>query len=237
MTHLPTIGCGDEHSLPGPLMAEETTLSLLWGHRHDNRGYRLGFPPSLDCSHVAWRRLDWLADDAVSCEPVSAPNSLLTGKITGNFSESGHPRRFSCLINGRIQWLTTEFPTQRNREFPNAYQGIFYEEQGNCNQSNSETAELRCDAMLCMVSAVLPSDRIDASQRTDAWVESTTDAVVWSHAAKRSVIIPTHRTGRADLRHPALRLFHCKTLLLGHSSSPWRATPSIRADLAFGSDS
>jgi len=33
-----------------------------------------------------------LAEDAVSCEPVSAPNSLLTGKITGNFAESGDPR-------------------------------------------------------------------------------------------------------------------------------------------------
>src|SRR5262249_20447165 len=31
------------------------------------------------------QRPDWLADDAVSCELVSAPNSLLTGKLTGNF--------------------------------------------------------------------------------------------------------------------------------------------------------
>src|SRR5215469_525012 len=29
-----------------------------------------------------------VADDAVSCELVSAPNSLLTGKLTGNFAES-----------------------------------------------------------------------------------------------------------------------------------------------------
>src|SRR5262245_14018677 len=28
MTHLPTIGCGDEHSLPGPLMAEEARFPL-----------------------------------------------------------------------------------------------------------------------------------------------------------------------------------------------------------------
>jgi hypothetical protein len=26
--------------------------------------------------------------------------------------------------------VTIKFPTQRNREFPNAYQGIFFEEQG-----------------------------------------------------------------------------------------------------------
>ena len=47
--------------------------------------------------------------------------------------------------------------------------------------------------------------------------------VVWA-MWQRSVIIPAHRTGRANLRHPALRLFHCKdarqgALLLGHSSS------------------
>jgi len=49
------------------------------------------------------RRPDCLAEDAVSCELVSAPNSLLTGKLTGNFTESGPPPRFSGLINGRIQ--------------------------------------------------------------------------------------------------------------------------------------
>jgi hypothetical protein len=54
-------------------------------------------------SHVSWWRPDWLAEDAVSCEPVSAPNSLLTGKLTGNFAESGPPPRFSSLINAHIQ--------------------------------------------------------------------------------------------------------------------------------------
>src|SRR5262245_13969214 len=44
------------------------------------------------------QRPDCVADDAVSCELVSAPNSLLTGKLTGNFAESGHPRRF-------LNWL------------------------------------------------------------------------------------------------------------------------------------
>jgi hypothetical protein len=33
-------------------------------------------------------------EDAVSCELVSVPNSLLTGKLTGNFAESGPPPRF-----------------------------------------------------------------------------------------------------------------------------------------------
>jgi hypothetical protein len=44
-----------------------------------------------------------VAEDAVSCEPVSALNSLLTGKLTGNFAESGPPPRFSSLINAHIQ--------------------------------------------------------------------------------------------------------------------------------------
>jgi hypothetical protein len=35
-----------------------------------------------------------LAEDAVRCELVSTPNSLLTGKLTGNFAESGPPPRF-----------------------------------------------------------------------------------------------------------------------------------------------
>ena len=34
---------------------------------------------------------------------ASAPNSLLTGKLAGNFAKSGHPSRFSRLISARIQ--------------------------------------------------------------------------------------------------------------------------------------
>ena len=49
------------------------------------------------------QRPDCVADDAVSCEPVSAPNSLLTGKLTGNFAKSGPPPRSSYLISSRIQ--------------------------------------------------------------------------------------------------------------------------------------
>jgi hypothetical protein len=60
---------------------------------------------------------DWMADDAVSGELVSAPNSLLTGKLTGNFANSGPQQRFPHLINELIQSLAAKFPTQRNREF------------------------------------------------------------------------------------------------------------------------
>src|SRR6266404_1328970 len=47
----------------------------------------------LPAGHGPQRR-DWLAEDAVRCELVSTPNSLLTGKLTGNFAESGPPPRF-----------------------------------------------------------------------------------------------------------------------------------------------
>src|SRR6266487_2272319 len=83
------------------------------------------------------QRPDWLAEDAVSCEPVSALNSLLTGKITGTFAECGHPSQFSRSINAHIQSLTAEFPTQPNREFLDAYQGILFEEQGNLGHSTA----------------------------------------------------------------------------------------------------
>src|SRR5262249_60643765 len=63
------------------------------------------------------QRPDCVADDAVSCELVSTPNSLLTGKLTGNFAVSGHQRRFPHLINEPIQRLAAKFPMRRNREF------------------------------------------------------------------------------------------------------------------------
>jgi hypothetical protein len=78
------------------------------------------------------QRPDWLADDAVSCEPVSGPNSLLTGKLTGNFAESGLLLQFQPPVSELIQRLAAKFPTQRNREFLDAYQGKFFEEQGIC---------------------------------------------------------------------------------------------------------
>ena len=49
--------------------------------------------------------------------PSPAPNSLLTGKLTGNFAKSGLTRRFSRLLRQQIQCLAEKFPTQRNREF------------------------------------------------------------------------------------------------------------------------
>jgi hypothetical protein len=44
------------------------------------------------CNETAWRP-DWLAGDAVQIEPVSAPNSLLTGKNTGKFTKPTRSQR------------------------------------------------------------------------------------------------------------------------------------------------
>src|SRR5262245_17533169 len=58
------------------------------------------------------------------------PNSLLTGKITGNFAKARVQPGFSGLIRTGLHYLTAKFPAQLSREFPNAYQGIIFEEQG-----------------------------------------------------------------------------------------------------------
>jgi phosphoenolpyruvate carboxylase len=58
-----------------------------------------------------------MADEAVGCQPVSDPDSLLTGKFTGNFAESDAESRFWRPVGEQIQRLAAKFPTQRNREF------------------------------------------------------------------------------------------------------------------------
>jgi hypothetical protein len=54
---------------------------------------------------------------AATIEPVSASNSLPTGKFTGNFAKSGLTGQFSRQLTQQIQCLAEKFPTQRNREF------------------------------------------------------------------------------------------------------------------------
>jgi hypothetical protein len=58
-----------------------------------------------------------VVEDAVGFEPVSTWNSLLTGKITGNFADSGPRSRFWRLVSQQTQSLAVKFPTQRNRDF------------------------------------------------------------------------------------------------------------------------
>src|SRR5712664_2231950 len=67
---------------------------------------------------------DWLVGGAVRSEPVSTANSLLTGKITGNFDDSRPPRspfernkrHFTALWSGTRRFGNREL-FRRNREF------------------------------------------------------------------------------------------------------------------------
>ena len=93
------------------------------------------------------QRPDCVADDAVSCELVSAPNSLLTGKLTGNFANSGPQQRFPHLINEPIQRLAAKFPTQRNRNFC-SHNREFFRDNREFNRASSESAELLLDVEL-----------------------------------------------------------------------------------------
>jgi hypothetical protein len=46
---------------------------------------------SVKTAHTSVNRPECVVEDAVQIEPVSAlSNSLLTGKLTGNFADSGH---------------------------------------------------------------------------------------------------------------------------------------------------
>jgi hypothetical protein len=73
---------------------------------------------------------DALAEEPVLREPVCEANSLLTGNLTGNFSNLGLFLRFSLLINGQIQMLAAKFPSKWNREIFLTEQGIIFAEQG-----------------------------------------------------------------------------------------------------------
>jgi hypothetical protein len=61
-------------------------------------------------------REDWMVVCAVRYEPVSTCNSLLTGKLTGNFAILGPQKPISLHETTVLQRLFTKFPTQINRE-------------------------------------------------------------------------------------------------------------------------
>jgi hypothetical protein len=60
---------------------------------------------------TAWWRTQFQSN------PSPPSNSLLTGKLTGNFVESACLVRFLKLTRVQIQRLAAKFPTQQNREF------------------------------------------------------------------------------------------------------------------------
>ena len=61
---------------------------------------------------------------------LQLPNSLLTGKLTGNFAESGLARRFSRLLSAANSMLCREIPYATEQGIFGAITGNFFEEQG-----------------------------------------------------------------------------------------------------------
>src|SRR5271167_2511488 len=73
----------------------------------------------------------FLAVEAVQCEPLSGQNSLVTGKLTGNFADSGRQKGAKDHWEPVIPGLCAKFPKKNNRElihpireFESPYQGI-----------------------------------------------------------------------------------------------------------------
>jgi hypothetical protein len=71
------------------------------------------------------RRPDCLADETVSGEPVCGADSLLTGKITGNFTKIGPFGEKLSARTQQNQLVAGQFPTKLNRELIRAEQGIY----------------------------------------------------------------------------------------------------------------
>ncbi len=57
----------------------------------------------------------WRTQSNTKLSPLS--NSLLTGKLVGNFDGSSHRGEFQRPVVQRIQLLGAKFPTQRSRDF------------------------------------------------------------------------------------------------------------------------
>src|SRR5882672_6505179 len=85
-----------------------------------------GLRPRKSGSHRTprWRR------QSGANSSLGGPNSLLAGKIQGISSTLASVARI-CRQNGYYnQWLTSKFPTRRNRELIGPYQGIKSAYQG-----------------------------------------------------------------------------------------------------------
>src|ERR1700730_7296188 len=65
--------------------------------------------------HSRKNRYAWLTRQSTANRSPRA-DSLLTGNLTGNFSNLGLFLRFLLLINEQIQMLASKFPSKWNRE-------------------------------------------------------------------------------------------------------------------------
>jgi hypothetical protein len=97
-----------------------TGLQELKTADDDHQVGRQQFPAAAGQVRCLERTRNLLADEAVWIEPVSDPNSLLTG-IFQNF---GGIRRCWLSMSAKSQSLRAEFPARLNKEFFNTYQGI-----------------------------------------------------------------------------------------------------------------
>ena len=64
----------------------------------------------------AWRPTAWLTRQSRSNQSLHQ-NSLLTGKLTGNFAVLGVVLQIWHPINAKLQSVAVKFPKQKNREF------------------------------------------------------------------------------------------------------------------------
>ncbi len=80
-------------------------------------------------------QLDWMVVCAVRYEPVSTCNSLLTGKLTGNFAISTLLEAISERKTPVPQPLLGKFPTKINREIIFDNREVFGKNREICNVS------------------------------------------------------------------------------------------------------
>src|SRR5262245_11117084 len=109
-------------------MMDSTVRTLRWG-----RGYSLStkspatihFMNIRQCGHDQVRCIKehylkylkrWWRTQSES-NPSPFPNSLLTGKLAGNFVEFACLVRFCMPTRKQIHTLAAKFPTQQNREY------------------------------------------------------------------------------------------------------------------------
>jgi hypothetical protein len=71
----------------------------------------------LPASQNREKSFEFMVVEAVSIEPVSTLDSLLTGKKTGNCGKPHSYRQSSPLRYAVSQWLSGKFPNIQNREF------------------------------------------------------------------------------------------------------------------------
>ena len=87
----------------------------------------------------------WLAEDAVSCEPVSGQKFPLTGKFTGNFDLVTGPDRVYASVNTGVNGFPAEIVTE--------------DEQGNNRRDNRENMQGNRRVLLCSILRYVPIRR------------------------------------------------------------------------------